>query len=218
MPERDSSRRPGRPKGSDTASREKLLYAALTAFARLGYEGARLRDIAAEAGFDVSMIAHHFGSKAELWTAVVDELRQRQIPRLADFDRLAQPELPLAFRLSQGIATFIDQLTTEPDAVSFVTRQLSEPGERLDYLVEQLIRPSAICCTPLWQEAMEAGIIKRVDPVVFHLGLFGGLATVLAARDVIAHISGKQRSLPELKEEMLRGLLGNVLQLPGKPG
>ena len=42
----------------------------MEAFARNGYDGASLRAIALAADCDVSMVAHYFGSKAELWRAM----------------------------------------------------------------------------------------------------------------------------------------------------
>ena len=54
-------------------TRQNLLDSALRVFSRKGYEVARLQDIAAEADVTRGAIYHHFGSKAELYTALVDE-------------------------------------------------------------------------------------------------------------------------------------------------
>lgn len=54
-------------------TRQNLLDAALRVFSRRGYEIARLQDIAGEAGVTRGAIYHHFGSKAELYTALVEE-------------------------------------------------------------------------------------------------------------------------------------------------
>lgn len=54
-------------------TRQNLLDAALRVFSRKGYEVARLQDIAAEADVTRGAIYHHFGSKSELYTALVEE-------------------------------------------------------------------------------------------------------------------------------------------------
>jgi len=51
-------------------TRRALLDAALRVFGRDGYGAARLDDIAKEAGVTRGAIAHHFGGKAEMWTAL----------------------------------------------------------------------------------------------------------------------------------------------------
>jgi AcrR family transcriptional regulator len=55
---------------------ERLIEAAVDAFGSHGYQGASLRDIAREAGSSVTLIAHHFGAKSGLVTAVVHGLHR----------------------------------------------------------------------------------------------------------------------------------------------
>ena len=47
-----------------------LMESAIHCFSKYGYEGASLRDIAANAGVQLSTIHMYFGSKAELYTAI----------------------------------------------------------------------------------------------------------------------------------------------------
>ncbi|TAJ74704.1 MAG: TetR/AcrR family transcriptional regulator [Phenylobacterium sp.] len=49
---------------------DALMESAIHCFSRYGYEGASLRDIAANAGVPLSTIHMYFGSKAELYTAI----------------------------------------------------------------------------------------------------------------------------------------------------
>jgi AcrR family transcriptional regulator len=49
------------------ATRAAILEAAKTHFARLGYDRAGLREIAAEAGVDVALVARYFGGKEGLF-------------------------------------------------------------------------------------------------------------------------------------------------------
>jgi len=50
------------------ATRAAILQAAKAHFARLGYDRAALRDIAAEAGADVALVGRYFGGKEGLFT------------------------------------------------------------------------------------------------------------------------------------------------------
>lgn len=54
-------------------TRQAVLDAALSIFSRQSYAAARLEDIAAEAGVTRGAIYHHFGSKASLFHALVEE-------------------------------------------------------------------------------------------------------------------------------------------------
>jgi hypothetical protein len=52
-------------------TRAALLGAALSRFVREGYEGVSLREIASDAGVDVSLISRYFGGKQELFAEVL---------------------------------------------------------------------------------------------------------------------------------------------------
>lgn len=63
----------GRPKlrADETATTERLLFAAAEEFADRGFEGARLADIAERAGITRPSLLYHYPSKQELYTAVI---------------------------------------------------------------------------------------------------------------------------------------------------
>jgi AcrR family transcriptional regulator len=62
-----TGRRPG-----TGGTREKILSAARTHFAKVGYEGGTVRGIAGEARVDPALVLHYFGSKHDLFQASVD--------------------------------------------------------------------------------------------------------------------------------------------------
>ncbi len=63
-------------------TRDRLLSAAATVFARLGYEKASISDITAEADLSSGSIYAHFGSKAELFVATLRAHSAREIEQL----------------------------------------------------------------------------------------------------------------------------------------
>jgi AcrR family transcriptional regulator len=79
-------------------TRVRLLEAAAEVYARRGFAGATLDEVAAEAGFTKGAVYAHFGSKENLLVALVEEHFAGQIAeQLALFDRdRATWERPLA--------------------------------------------------------------------------------------------------------------------------
>jgi len=65
-------------------TRNLLLDAAEEVFARRGFDAAALEDIADAAGYTRGAIYSHFGSKAELFLAVVERQRQQFLDGFAD--------------------------------------------------------------------------------------------------------------------------------------
>jgi len=72
-------RRPPR-KRNPEESRRRILDAAETAFAKRGYDGARLRDIAQEAGVHHALVHHYYGDKRGLF----QEVLKRGLDRVSD--------------------------------------------------------------------------------------------------------------------------------------
>ena len=68
-----------RAKRGDGDNRSRLLNAAANAFAETGFEGTSLRLIAEHADVSFQLIAYYFGSKEDLWLAVVDDLFEKYI-------------------------------------------------------------------------------------------------------------------------------------------
>src|SRR5262245_62908329 len=66
-----------RRRSSGLRTRAEIVAAAERHFAEVGFEAARLEDIAAEVGIRRAAIFYHFGDKQELYAAVLDEVYRR---------------------------------------------------------------------------------------------------------------------------------------------
>jgi AcrR family transcriptional regulator len=93
-------------------TRAQLLDAAARVYARRGFAGATLDEVAAEAGFTKGAVYGHFGSKENLLLALVEEYLAGQVTeQMALFDRdRATWERPLA-----GSHRWMDRLQENPD-------------------------------------------------------------------------------------------------------
>jgi AcrR family transcriptional regulator len=73
-----------RPQSRGVATRRRLLEAAEELFARAGYEGASMADVAERAGVGVGTLYHHFPDKRALLLALVDDWGERELARGRD--------------------------------------------------------------------------------------------------------------------------------------
>jgi AcrR family transcriptional regulator len=71
---------------SENASREKLLRAAIEYVAAHGVADLSLRRLAAAIGTSHRMLIYHFGSKEDLFIAVIRAVEEQQRQTLADFE------------------------------------------------------------------------------------------------------------------------------------
>jgi AcrR family transcriptional regulator len=115
--------RKGRRRGK-SGTRERIAEAARRQFAELGYDRATLRGIAGEAGVDVALISHFFGSKQRLFVTVMGfPFSPREV-----VPQIVGPGLEGA---GERLARFIVSLLEDPDgrarAMGLVRAAASEP-------------------------------------------------------------------------------------------
>jgi AcrR family transcriptional regulator len=147
-------------RGGDSRSREAILDAARRLFAEHGYDGASLRAIAAEAGVDVALVAHFFGSKAQLLTASVqwpfdpDVEIERVVAAGREHAGVALARLFVSTWDELGsrnpIITLLRSATTEPAAAAltreFIGSLLLEPLARRLGSDRPALRADLVAC------------------------------------------------------------------------
>ena len=134
-----SVRPPRTPEGGDrsrdaTATKQALQDAAQHLFGRHGFDGTTVRQIGDRAGVDHALISRYFGSKADLYIAVLVAEARGDQPS-SDFERLADMVDGLVSRVdTHGLGPVIQALvrsdTTDPihkAARAHVRRRLVDP-------------------------------------------------------------------------------------------
>ena len=124
-------------------TRRKLIDSAGSIFAEHGFHKATVREITDRAGVNVAAINYHFRDKAELYRAVLSECHCTAQAvggplKLGD----GPPEERLRFYIDQ----FLNRLL-HPDRPKWhgmlMAREMTEPSDALDIIVEEAIRPQA---------------------------------------------------------------------------
>jgi len=171
----------GRTAGATAAgTRERLLRAAADVFARRGYDGTRVSEIADRAGLSNGALYAYFGSKAEL---LVGALRAHG-RRVLD-DVLARPERSITEQLLAAGRSLPQR--RDPDgylvveALAAARRDREVAGPMRDY-----VRDRADLLAQQVREAQRHGEIDpAVSPVaVAHLCLALGLGTALLPPEI----------------------------------
>src|SRR3954469_1064903 len=86
--------------------RDRILESAGRTFAAQGYQAASLREIARDAGCALTLLDHHFGTKARLLHAVIEGHHENCRRRMAPLR--AANEAPAALSLPHFVARWVD--------------------------------------------------------------------------------------------------------------
>src|SRR3954447_817443 len=104
-----SSQPDGRRSEARGTGRERLLEAAERVFAAHGYRGASVDRVAAAAGVTKGAVYWSFGSKEELFFALLDERVDRRVRELMGLTSAASREEETAGAVSRGVAAVADE-------------------------------------------------------------------------------------------------------------
>lgn len=124
-------------------NRGAIISAARKLFTSNGYQSVSVRKIAKEAGVDPGLIRYYFGSKLELFTAVIKETIEPVHSLLESLKRTSDISSPEAFlRTYYGVVV---QYPSFPKLVySLLTMEKSETNAELKSVLDDLVRPQEI--------------------------------------------------------------------------
>lgn len=105
------------------ATRLAILASARRAFANAGYDGAGVREIAANAGVTAMMVNHHFGSKEQLFEAVV--AHAMETPTVMRHDVLVASDL--ATKLANAIVAGSSSASEPVEGFLIVLKSVANP-------------------------------------------------------------------------------------------
>lgn len=210
QPEADPGARPprGRRPSHAPSGREALLVAARRSFARKGFDGASLRDIAAQAGVDVALVARLFGSKEALWSAVIDGLALAGERYRAQFERLAAAaDVDARAALCEFITLFSRISLEIPEFPALLMQETCTPGPRLEAIERLLVEPFVAAASPIVRAAIGQGVLRASDPVLCLRMLLPAIALPLLGAAMGADRGAADRLAAELADQAIRMLL-----------
>jgi len=173
------------------SSRDKILDVAEALFARRGYAGIGLREVADSSGLSKSSLFHHFRSKEQLYHEVILRVLLRIRERF-DADT-ASTDSPRA-QLERWIEDLIDTFAEHPTIPRLLLRSLFEE--------EEALAPEAEVCEAqlatilgdaerLIRRGIECGELRRVSTPHTLLTLIGVIVFHFASGEMGERILGR---------------------------
>jgi len=160
----------GRPRGrpakdarSVEETRAAILAAALKLFAERGFEGAALRDIAAAAGVEHSLVRYHFTDKSTLWRSALRSLiDQMNAGRRADWRGTYGQ--PLLERFKQALRDYVGYCARHPEHARIMVHETMSDTDRTAWIAEQIIGPQHRAARRNIETLMAAGHLPQMEP------------------------------------------------------
>jgi TetR/AcrR family fatty acid metabolism transcriptional regulator len=155
--------------------RKQILDAAVRVFARGGYHGSRVGDIAEEAGIAHGLLYHYFDSKEAVLHAI---FRENWGELLVRFGEVAAADEPAPEKLEGLAKILLRTWRNDPDLVTVMVREVA----RTPHLQEQVdeVRQAFVIVQRVVEQGQAEGSFRRdLDPRLVSWIVYGGLEELL---------------------------------------
>ncbi len=213
------------PLAASPSSREKILEVAEAHFARRGFSGVGLRELAQAAGLSKSSLFHHFDGKAQLYFEVLERVLARIQERLEPV--LERADAPLA-RLEGWVDALVDALAEHPASARLLLRGLVEdedfPDEPLPAVqrAETLLAEILQGIHALLREGIARGAFRDVSVPDTVQTLIGATVYHFASGELGESIMGRPllsaEAVRRRKHELRHLLHQGLTAQPADPG
>jgi AcrR family transcriptional regulator len=181
------------PRDNDTEGR--ILDAAHAVFVRRGTAGARMQDIAREAGVNQALLHYYFRSKDRLAEAVFRRTAGSLFPQVV---QVMTSDMPLEEKVGRVVEIEIDHLSRTPGLPGYLISELHHHPERVRQLISALTGASADDVRPRVLEKLKAqidaavrdGRLRAIAPEQFLVNLLSLCVFPFAAKPLLIVLLG----------------------------
>lgn len=189
-----------RRQGRSIEKRMRILAAAAQEFAQHGFDGATTRSIAKRAGLRHALIIYHFDTKLGIWQAVMHYvLHWYREAFAARLEGLHGVDEVTKLRLLQ--ADFIRIAAKHPELHWLMSHEAGHGGERLEWLLDNVLKGSLKMFVDLITAAQKAGCYIKGDPTHLHYLFLGAAARIFMLAAEVEAVTGRSPFTPEFVEE-----------------
>ncbi|MDQ3291951.1 MAG: TetR/AcrR family transcriptional regulator [Bacteroidota bacterium] len=199
-------------KEKDQSTEQRILQAAKTVFIHKGMAGARMQDIADEAGINKAMLHYYFRSKEKLFEVIFREAVGRFLPKL---NSIIAMESSLFEKIQIFCREYIDVLTDNPYIPLFVVNEANkQPYEFLGAMMGSN-KPNLGALINQIEEEIKQGIIKPISPAQLLLNMMSMCIFPFLGRPIWNFLSGMDELqfnflMQQRKEEVATFIINSI--------
>ena len=205
----------------DGNTEKRILDAARTVFIRRGTAGARMQEIAEEAGVNQALLHYYFRSKERLSEAVFSEIAGRMFPAVI---AILGGDFTIDEKIDRFVDAYLENMSRSPFLPGYLLSELHHHPERIPRLIGSVTGKSlSAALAPALEKldkqlASEArkGHVRRIGAQQFVVNLLSLCVFPFAARpmfraafdmdddDFAKLISARRKELPQFIRNALR--------------
>ena len=152
----------------DRTTEDRILHAARKVFIAKGMAGARMQDIADEAGINKALLHYYFRSKEKLFETIFKELSIQFLPRI---NAVFESDLPLFEKIETFCSEYISKMIENPFIPLFIVNEINKQPEVFLKKMWGGKKPLVGKLVQQIEVEVKKGKIKRIDPAQLLLNM-----------------------------------------------
>ncbi len=154
----------------DLQTEEKILEAAKMIFQKQGFAGARMQEIADEAGINKSMLHYYFRSKDKLFQKVFQSSVRQFFPVIFE---VLNADIGLVPKVEKLVETYYNLFQEHPHLPRFVIHEMNQHPDRFKEFMSGAGIEIPQKFVRQIQAEIEAGEMKEIRPKEFIINIIG---------------------------------------------
>ena len=186
-------------KSKDLSSRQSLLLAAKKLFARQGLSATSIRDIAAAAGVNSSLISYHFAGKEGLYRACLQEIGEARLQAARQILKPAESPEEFRLRLVMFLENMFELYLRDREAGLIIIREYDRVNSPAESIFKETFLKVYQAVVDFFRQGQKKGFVNP-DRDTFLLAslFFGCLSSQMRLDPLKEKIFG--RSIKDEKE------------------
>lgn len=168
---------------------EKILEAAKTIFVKKGMAGARMQEIADEAGINKALLHYYFRNKEKLFERIFKEAFSSIVSGIG---KALNTEEPFFDKIKHLINVYIDVFMQNPYLPGFVLNEINQNPEGLHKIIEAELENTLTAFFIQVMNEINVGTIRAINPVHLILNIIGMIVIPFGARNMLAPLLEKK--------------------------
>jgi len=169
-------------KEKDKGAEEKILTAASKVFTRKGMAGARMQDIANEAGINKALLHYYFRDKDKLFEVVFMKEAQKFFPKI---NAIFNSDDPIFEKIEKFVGDYIDVIQENPYLPLFVLGEMNKnPDGFYRKMKHEFDFPKPDKFLMQINREIKEGRIKPIHPLQLLMNLISGTIFPFMARPI----------------------------------
>jgi Transcriptional regulator len=155
-------------KQKDASTQDRILEAARKVFVEKGMAGARMQDIANEAGINKALLHYYFTSKDMLFEQIFSNTSKTFIPHV---NELLQSDIPLFEKIEHICADYISMVMRNPFMPLFLINEVNKQSSDFLKRMWGKQKPDLSKFIEQVQQEVKKGTIKSIHPAHLYMNI-----------------------------------------------